>query len=250
MTESTLYGLLEKLGLTEYESKTLNSLFELREAKAPEISRNAQVPKTRVYDVLDGLVKKGLIIEIQGRPKRYRIIEAKKTLQKLVEEKKKEIEGLQSEIEAIREENLLGKKGLEIEGEKVMKVKDKEDFIRILTQELEEAKEHIIGFTELDKEHGPLSKAIEKIKSDTVKVKMIHHKAHDKIKEYAKHSVENKVFDHGLNAFVVDNKKVILALSDLKQERPEYYFTIWNHKPMANLLSNHFDSCWQKAKAV
>ena len=68
--KTNIHELLKQLGLTEYESKTLNTLFQLKEEKAPEISRDAQVPKTRVYDVLDGLVKKGLVIEIQGRPKK------------------------------------------------------------------------------------------------------------------------------------------------------------------------------------
>jgi len=53
MQEYDVNVFLERLGLTEYEAKTLSALFRLKEAEAPEVSRSAQVPKTRVYDVLD-----------------------------------------------------------------------------------------------------------------------------------------------------------------------------------------------------
>ena len=92
MNEIEIKGLLENLGLTEYEAKTLTSLFKLKESEAPQISRAAQVPKTRVYDVLDRLTKRGLIIEIYGRPKKYRVIEPNSVFSQLIENRKEEIE--------------------------------------------------------------------------------------------------------------------------------------------------------------
>ncbi|MEI7961272.1 MAG: helix-turn-helix domain-containing protein, partial [archaeon] len=80
MNGSDTYSFLEKLGLTEYEAKTLSTLFSLKEAEAPHISRTAQVPKTRVYDVLEKLIQRNLIIEIKGRPKLYRAVEAQKAI--------------------------------------------------------------------------------------------------------------------------------------------------------------------------
>src|SRR3989338_3239226 len=74
MNEVEVNSLLEQLGLTEYEAKTLTALFRLRESEAPEVSRVAQVPKTRVYDVLDRLTKRKLVIEFYGRPKKYRVV--------------------------------------------------------------------------------------------------------------------------------------------------------------------------------
>src|SRR3989344_3070067 len=102
MPEYEVNLFLEKLGLTEYEAKTLSSLFELKEAEAPQISRNAQVPKTRVYDVLDRLTKRSLIIEVSGRPKKYRVVEPQKVFDRLIEDKKKEIESLVEKAEAFK----------------------------------------------------------------------------------------------------------------------------------------------------
>jgi sugar-specific transcriptional regulator TrmB len=66
MNNKSVNEMLLQLGLTEYESKTLSTLFKMGESEAPAISRLAQVPKTRVYDVLDKLVEKNLVIEIRA----------------------------------------------------------------------------------------------------------------------------------------------------------------------------------------
>src|SRR3989344_3709033 len=102
MQEYEVNTFLEKLGLTEYEAKTLSALFNLHEAEAPEISRLAQVPKTRVYDVLDRLTKKNLIIEIHGRPKRYMSIEPEKVFASLIEGKRKELHDLEKRAKHIK----------------------------------------------------------------------------------------------------------------------------------------------------
>ena len=68
---------------------------------------------------------------------------------------------------------------------------------------------------------------------------------HSKWKGAARH------FKHGLNAFVLDNKKVIMALSDFRKEAPQYHFVIWdNNKHMANALNHYFQKCWQQGRAL
>ncbi len=244
MNGKNVNSLLLSLGLTEYESKTLNTLFKMSEAEAPAISRLAQVPKTRVYDVLDKLVDKNLVIEIRGRPKRYRGIEAKKALGQLLDKKKSELSQLQESVAGIGD-SLAFDSRKEEPGETVMKVKDRRDFERILAQEIEKAKNSIVGFAEVtDKEHT-LKEAFEKAKHNKVNIKLLNAFQNTWL---AKAS-EMKQIEHGLNAFIVDGKRVIMALSDFKQEKPEYHFTIFHyHKPMVNALQHYFDKQWQLAK--
>jgi len=236
--------LLLQLGLTEYESKTLSTLFKMGEAEAPSISRIAQVPKTRVYDVLDKLVEKELVIEIRGRPKKYRSIEAKKGFESLLSEKQKELQNLQSQIQNIGE-LLSSNPDKEETGETVMKVKDRHDFERILAQEISKAKNSLVGFSELtDKEHV-LKEAVEKARANKVNVRLINTFQNNWLHK----SAETKQFEHGLNAYIIDNKKVVMALSDFKQEKPEYHFTIFqSHKPIVNALQHYFDKVWADAK--
>ncbi len=244
MDNKELNLLLEKIGLTEYESKTLGTLFKMGEAEAPAISRIAQVPKTRVYDVLDKLVEKNLVIEIRGRPKRYRGIEAKKAFNSLLQKRKDELQDLEKRVAGV-EALITSAAGKDEQGETVMKVKDKHDFERILAQEISKAKTSIVGFSELTDKDPIVKEAIEAAGKKKVGVKLINAFQNSWLQKAA----NTKQLEHGLNAYIVDNKSVILALSDFKQDKPEYHFTIFNgHKPMVNALQHYFEKCWTMAK--
>ena len=244
MNGSATFNLLEKLGLTEYEAKTLNTLFKLRESEAPTISRTAQVPKTRVYDVLEKLIAKDLIIEIKGRPKLYRAIDAEKAIDLLVLTKKSQLNALEAEATELKE-NLIILDEKEEYGEKVMKVKDKQDFERILGQELLKATTSIHGSTEITDEHDIIHDALSKANDKNIKIKLLNSYPSKKLQD----SGEIRHLNHGLNAFIIDNKKVVLAISDFKQNKPDYHFTILNeHEAIANALTHYFDAHWTKGK--
>ncbi|MEM4256884.1 MAG: helix-turn-helix domain-containing protein [Candidatus Diapherotrites archaeon] len=252
MLEHELNEFLEKLGLTEYEAKTLNALFSLKEAEAPEISRNAQVPKTRVYDVLDRLTQKKLIIEIHGRPKKYMAIEPSEVFDKLISYKKNEIRELETKALELKEKVML--KSTSTKNEKVMKVKQKSDFLKILQQEVESANHSIHGLTQLETTHLPLQESIKKVKEKNVEVKLIT-QITENTKSVAKKLSESgaiiRDFEHGIHAYVIDNSKVILALSDFKETKPEYHFTIWpENKALANALIKYFNEAWENGKEI
>jgi HTH-type transcriptional regulator, sugar sensing transcriptional regulator len=241
---SQTYSLLEKLGLTEYEAKTLGTLFNLKEAEAPQISRTAQVPKTRVYDVLEKLIQRNLIIEINGRPKLYRAVEPQKAIDLLVMGKKSQFDELQREATTIKD-TLIDFDSKEEGGEKVMKVKDKQDFERILGQELLKANTSIQGLTEITDENNIIHDALLRAKNKNVTIKLLNSNNSKKLKTNA----EVKQFDHGLNAFIIDGKKVVMAISDFKKQKPDYHFTIMNdHAPMATALTHFFQHNWEKGK--
>ena len=254
MADSDLIKLLEQLSLTEYEAKTVVALHRLSESEAPEISRTAQVPKTRVYDVLDRLTKKKLVIEIHGRPKRYRSMDADSVLGELLQGKRAELKALEEQAENIKSslsQNRELRKGF---GENVMKVKEKTDFMRILGQEMDGAKTKIVAFSNVGKEHSVIKDSIKGAADRNVEIQMMgkaNAEAVKLAKEYGKSSVELRSYDHRLHAYIIDHKKVILGLTDFEQEKPEYHFTIWEDNPtMASALQTYFDTCWSKAEKL
>jgi sugar-specific transcriptional regulator TrmB len=245
MNNNGSYTLLEKLGLTEYEAKTLSTLFNLKEAEAPEISRSAQVPKTRVYDVLEKLMAKNLIIEIKGRPKLYRAMEPQKAIDVLILFKKNQLKELENEAVVLKENFSAFEEGKEETGEKVMKVKDKQDFERILGQELLKATKSIQGLTEINDEHDIIHEALKRAKEKNISIKLLNTFPSKRLKECC----EVKQFNHGLNAFIIDGKKVVMAISDFKKQKQDYHFAIMNeHLPMANALVHFFDKNWKESK--
>ncbi len=62
---------LSLLGFSEYETRAYIALVALQASDAETVAMTAQVPRTSMYKVLDGLVKKGYVSIAQGRPRQY-----------------------------------------------------------------------------------------------------------------------------------------------------------------------------------
>lgn len=64
--------LLRELGLTEYEARVYSALVSGGPSTAGELSKLANVPYSRIYDVLSRLERRGWVEVQSGRPSRYR----------------------------------------------------------------------------------------------------------------------------------------------------------------------------------
>jgi sugar-specific transcriptional regulator TrmB len=242
---SNVTQLLERLGLTEYEAKALDAMFKLQEAQAPAISRHAQIPKTRVYDVLDRLVKKEVLIEIFGRPKKYRVVEPSNALSLLLEERSNEIKRLEKESQKVMNELTVSRK--DSSSEKVLKVKNESDFVKILAHEVENARKSVVGFTKIGQSLASLKNVLSNAANKNVEVKILNTSVLDE-SELKTLGITGKNFTHDLNAYVIDKKKLILAINDFKKQSPEYHFTVWHNREMVDLMATYFEKCWKKAR--
>jgi len=62
---------LKNMGFTDYYSNIYIGLLDSGELNAHELSDITQVPYSRIYEVLNEMVKKGMIIKIDGRPSTF-----------------------------------------------------------------------------------------------------------------------------------------------------------------------------------
>ncbi len=84
---------LRDLGLSEYEAKAYRSLLALGPSTAKELSQHSGVPMGRIYDVLNALEQHRLIrSQTAGRPKKYVAVEPPTALDRLLEQKRRELE--------------------------------------------------------------------------------------------------------------------------------------------------------------
>lgn len=67
-------GLLQELGLKEYEAKCFVGLVRLPQATAKELGEQTDVPRTRVYDAIRVLEAKGLVEIQHGSPQQFRAV--------------------------------------------------------------------------------------------------------------------------------------------------------------------------------
>lgn len=58
-----LIAQLKELGFTEYEAKAYTALVQNSHVSAYQVSKNSGIPRARIYDILDGLVVKGLVLK-------------------------------------------------------------------------------------------------------------------------------------------------------------------------------------------
>ena len=74
---------LETMGLTEYEAKTYVSLIQKGTSNAGNLSKIADIPHSKIYEVLNRLEKKKLIEVQRGRPLFYKAIKPSNALEKI-----------------------------------------------------------------------------------------------------------------------------------------------------------------------
>lgn len=73
---------LRLLGLTDYETRAYVALNSLISADASEISVSANIPRSKVYQVLKSLVKKDFIEMSNGKPLKFTVIPPHEIIQK------------------------------------------------------------------------------------------------------------------------------------------------------------------------
>ena len=70
LVDSVKFNLMN-MGLNEYQASALSHLLFLGETKATTLRKVSGIPASRVYDVLNDLVRMGLIMKRPGRPSLY-----------------------------------------------------------------------------------------------------------------------------------------------------------------------------------
>ena len=241
MKESLLISILKDLNLTEYESKALVTLFKFPEADAPSISRNSEIPKTRIYDVLDKLKEKGFVLEIYKSPKTYKVLNPNDIFKNLLEIKQKDFKNLSTKVDKILENKNWGVE-LNNPQEKILQVNNLKDYNKFLAQEFQTAKKDIHAFTHLDQRVDSLKNIISNKNLDIKILTKPMHKIHNLPKNFLVQEIE-----HSMDAFIIDGKKIIMALNDLESPKKAYHLTILENNPsLANALLNHFDGYWKK----
>lgn len=99
-------ALLKRIGLNLYEGKVYSALLSSGQSSAGEISEAADVPRSRVYDVLATLEKKGFAIVQMDRPVKYLPVQPKDVLQRIRTQYKKELDEKLEKLAELEEEVL------------------------------------------------------------------------------------------------------------------------------------------------
>ncbi len=96
---------LSDLGLSEYEASVYTALLDAGPATAKELSTDSDVPMGRIYDVLNGLESQHLVrSQTASRPKKYVAVEPEAALDRLLDEKQRELDERADQYEQVVEQ--------------------------------------------------------------------------------------------------------------------------------------------------
>jgi len=261
VNEEFLSKLRRAFSLNLYEVKLWTALLSRGVSTAGELSDIADVPRSRTYDVLESLERKGFIIVKPEKPIKYLAISPGEVLERvqrrlaeITEERAKRLVGLK-ESDILKELALLYKQGIEpmqptdFSGA----LKGRHNLYDHLALLCKEAQSNIsIATTEegLIRKVRALKPILEKAKSRGVKIKVIA-----PINEKTKESIDKldgvaevrDVKDVKARFALIDGKQLLFMLMDDKEVHPTYDLGLWVSTPyFASALQDMFDLAWKK----
>jgi len=256
MKRDEIIKILQKIGLTEYESKAYVALTFLGIGKAGEISKEAGIPQSKIYQTLENLVEKQLVEVFDGRPKEYRIVNPRIALSKLLKEKEEEIRLAKKELFSIMK--LLKPQQDIIEGIWIQKGEKYKEVLNRLADMLNRAREYVYDITRDFSYTSSYRKALLNCKKRGVKIHVIGiggitKENYYRVKWYFVNGIEVRIFKTKVHPriLVVDGREVAIRLDHDPLKRRFSFHSIWSQDPsLVSVMDNYLKHLWEIAEKV
>jgi len=250
---------LKDFGLNSYESKIWTALLSRGISTAGELSDIANVPRSRSYDVLESLEKKGFIIMKIGKPIKYIAVNPHDVVERVKKRIKKESEQKQNHIDRIKESGvlkeltLLHNKGVDLvePSELSGSFKGRENIYNQMESMINNAQKSMILMTTeegLNRKHKILKKTLNKNQDKNLDIKIIapctknNKKAVDELKKFVK--IKNK--DNKTRFLSVDGKETLFLLTSDEKTDPNFESAVWVSSDFfAKSFNDLFNSAWK-----
>lgn len=216
-------------GVNIYEAKVWMALLSRGVSSAGEIAEISGVPRSRAYDVLEGLEKQGFAIEKLGKPVKYIAVKPSSIIEKLKNNASNEVEERISSLENMRGTNeyseleLLYKQGItpvhlaDLSGA----VKGRINVDAQIREMIEKAEEQIILVTTLNalkQESRFLKPLFDKLQKKGIDIKVAVNAKSEEINSFVDYKHLVKPTDLNARFCIVDNRQTLFTLSDKHDE--------------------------------
>jgi HTH-type transcriptional regulator, sugar sensing transcriptional regulator len=251
--------------LNLYEVKVWTALLSRGTSTAGELSTISDVPRSRTYDILESLEKKGFIIMKIGKPIKFvalkpeEVVErVKKNLMVLAKEKTKRLEVLKGD-EVLTELTDLFTKGIKFVEPSDLSgsLKGRQNLYNHLDMMIRDAEKTItiVTTTEgLNRKLEALMPSLEKIKKRGVKIRIAApiDKNNIEVARELKKVAEVKNLDKIKARFtIIDSNQLMFMLLDDEKFHPNYDVGVWiNTEFFAQALEQMFELAWNEMKSI
>ena len=261
--EEFLSKLRRYFSLNLYEVKIWTALLSRGVSTAGELSDIADVPRSRSYDVLESLEKKGFVIMKLGKPIKYIAVPPKEVLERVKknvqEDAKEQLKKLTdlTGTEVIGELNNLHTQGIELiePADLAGSLKGRHNLYNHLELAIKNAENSVTLMTTsqgLMRKVEGLKPVFEKLKKRGVKIRIaapITKEAVAAAKDIMG-IAEVRHTNSKARFCIVDGKEIVFMVLDDKEVHPTYDVGIWVNTPFfANALENLFDTSWKSMKS-
>lgn len=248
-----LFQYLDKLRLTLYEKEIIVYLSSIDLATANNICKNAKIPQGRIYSVLNDLQKKGFVLTIPGKPKKYQIKNIKESLEFYLEKKKAE---LNEKVEQIKDLELKPKSYNIQENEPSVKIlSGREEHLNEVIRFRESAKKELLqtapSFIGTFATRLSLRKALEINKKIKIIIFEINSRNKVNIETSLKYGAEIRVSKSisGFSMMIKDSNEAMFSAHSY-ENKEERTAICSRNKGLIFALKNTFLNLWNKAKPV
>jgi HTH-type transcriptional regulator, sugar sensing transcriptional regulator len=242
--------LLEKLGLTSYEKKVYLALLKLQEAKGQELVKESEVPRGRIYDTLDSLIKKGLVTELPTKPKKYKLNEPRRAIKSFIGEKQGSLGKLKQQVDEIKIPRIVLKDAMTDEFEII--ASEKLYFQRLKEFKLK-AKKEFISIISGRKPPRYVSYETRQMLKKGVKYKTIiasYNKQNESyVKEKIKLGSQIRAYPiNGIRFMIIDRKEILISIVNNSSFEGLTVYT--TNKDFIDSMLEFFGSVWEKGKVI
>jgi HTH-type transcriptional regulator, sugar sensing transcriptional regulator len=240
--------------LNVYETKVWLALISKGVASAGEVASLSQVPRSRAYDVLESLEKKGFAIIKIGKPVKYIGIKPKMILERLKNKAKKDAQEKINALSKIKEsEEFLKLEELYKGGISPVKredisasLKGKSTISNFLREIIKESHKEVIICTnaqEIKSKAKLFYQTFEHLKKSDIKLKIALSGDETLIKEIEqKFDIKIKRIEIDTKFFIIDRKEILFYVS--KKELGTEDIAIWLN---SGFFAEAFASLFEKA---
>ncbi len=263
--EEFLSRLRKIFDLNLYEVKVWTALLSRGTSTAGELSNISDVPRSRTYDILESLEKKGFIIMRLGKPIKFvalkpeEVVErVKKNLMRDAKERSKRLEVLKGD-DVLEELSTLFTKGVKFVEPSDLSgsLKGRQNLYNHMDMMVREAEKTITIMTTaegLSRKFEALMPSLEKCKRRGVRIRIAAPINNNNVKvarDFKKVAEVKSIDKFKARLVIIDSDQVMFMLLDDEKFHPNYDIGVWiNTEFFAQALEQLFDLAWKDMKTV
>ncbi len=263
--EEFLSRLRKIFDLNLYEVKVWTALLSRGISTAGELSSISDVPRSRTYDILESLEKKGFIVMKLGKPIKFVALKPEEVIERVKRNLVRDAQDRSKRLETLKGDDVLKElTTLFIQGVKYVEPSDlsgslrgRQNVYNHLDMMVRDSEKNITIVTTADglnRKMEALMPSFDKAKKRGVKIRIAAPitSANIKIaKDLARVAEIRDMKNMRARFTIIDSNQVMFMLLDDEKVHPTYDVGVWiNTDFFARTLEQMFDQIWTKLKGV